>query len=859
MAWSLNWFAARRVALGVLGLVLVLVAHPTTATADEATLLPVEHFVGPATAGVWIQPLTSEPGRYAEIEVAARAAQPWSEPIEISGVFRSSVMHPRVALELRVTDADGVLMARASLALAAEVGSNPFSFAILPEVLPSGRYEATILAVGNEYQLLADAIVTIQKLDGRELGRALDAVQQAVNALEAHLDSRGGIGQFPYQRMRIETVEQLLPTARRMLSDHSLRRADDAIRYMEETLNSVRATLTFGTDAAGKPDSVTQRPDMTTVTPRHGAFYADDTPVFLMGFAGGLELGQNLPVLSRLGLNHALVALDPDSGLDPRATRFLDDARQANMAVTVHLSTGASRATADQHTLWPDTARMYPSELDPAFASILAQLQRQPAVHAVGLANRPVVRFRGEEARHAFIEYLRGTYPTQYDLNRSWKMRLRAFDEVQIMPASDRIAYQHDWQTFTRLAGARYAAGRIQMAQAEAPSLPMFLTYDGGLLKPGEEGANLDYEALGAYLPVTGVTSRLSAAHERYALDFPGHVLPYAILRSLVPDRPLLDTELRIDLEGVGDAPIAHTIAESLVHAGVWDAAVEGLNGVALWAWSRAVVSETRAEANGALVKQLGALEGLARASLDLNRLAPIVVALQQARADVAILYSFEGLLRPEAAEYTESLRNAYEGVSFGGRPVRFMTERQAAAGELDGVHVLVLPRVRTLTDEAFAAVAEYIENGGIVIRTPNQIPYDGRGHSRRQVIASTLETILVRGLDTPAAYFHAIESAYATGRLPEVPRPSNEYGYLLQGVKSRYVEHDGETYLYLVNLRQNAVATGLNGAYRGGYDLIQGREVTFPTVLKPLDPMLLRLEPGATNRVVIADRPSSQ
>jgi len=86
------------------------------------------------------------------------------------------------------------------------------------------------------------------------------------------------------------------------------------------------------------------------------------------------------------------------------------------------------------------------------------------------------------------------------------------------------------------------------------------------------------------------------------------------------------------------------------------------------------------------------------------------------------------------------------------------------------------------------------------------------------------------------------------------VPRPSNEYGYLLEGVKSRVVELDGQPYLYIVNLRKNSVRCGLNGPYRGGYDLIQGRTVSFPAVLSPLDPMLIRLGAPDSHRVVIAE-----
>jgi hypothetical protein len=811
------------------------------------------------TAAVWAHPAYDDPGRYARIEMAPVEGRAWDQALDLSGAVISSVVHPNTVVHMRLLDTTRRVQAQGAIELPLEVGRNSFTFSILPEAVPSGLYEAHFVAIGGEFQLLAEATMTVRKLDGRHLRQQVDAAASQAAALRAHLAAHGGAHRFPYEVMRITAVDQLLPASRRLLDGHALLQADETLRYMNETLDSVRATLTFGDpaelEAGGAP-----RPDMTTVSPRDGAFYAGNQPIFLMGFAGGGQLARDLELFSRLGLNFALTTLGPEAGapgfhpasLEP----IIEQARRHNVAVSVRLSTSpeanfpqGAEFLPQQFTVWPEAAGIRPSPLDAFRADAMDWLGRQAIVRSVGVASRPVFHFRGEEARLAYIDTLRHAYPTQFDLNRSWKMRLREFDEVEITPDSDRIAYQHDWRRFSRAMGVTYAGGQIEQLQASAPRLPLYLQFDGNMFGQDEVPSNLDYAGLGAHTAITAVGSRLSRAHPRYAMDYPGFVLPYVLLRSIVPNQPLLDTELHLDLEG--ENPHAPSSSEDFVHAGIWDAAIEGLNGAALWAWTRDAGALEATPGN--LIDELGALEGLARVSLDLNRTADIVVAFQQAPADVAILYSHESLIRPESGEYRESLRAAYEGVSFGGRKAGFVTERQVAEGALDGVRVLVLPKVRALPDEAFAAVSNYIEQGGIVIRTPNQIPYDGRGHSRPAVIVSTLQTVLVRGLDTPTAYFHAIEAAWATGLLPDVPRPSNEFGYLLEGVKSRFVEVDGQAYLYLVNLRQQPVRCGLSGVYSGGYDLIQGRPVRFPAVLSPLDPMLIRLDAAASNRVVIA------
>jgi hypothetical protein len=101
-----------------------------------------------------------------------------------------------------------------------------------------------------------------------------------------------------------------------------------------------------------------------------------------------------------------------------------------------------------------------------------------------------------------------------------------------------------------------------------------------------------------------------------------------------------------------------------------------------------------------------------------------------------------------------------------------------------------------------------------------------------------------MRASDTPTVFLHALDAAYVFGILPPIPRTINNYGYPLEGVKSRYVQYDGQEYLYVTNLRPEPVKAYLFGGTREGRDLIRGRNVRFPLTLAPLDPMLVRLGP---------------
>ena len=88
------------------------------------------------------------------------------------------------------------------------------------------------------------------------------------------------------------------------------------------------------------------------------------------------------------------------------------------------------------------------------------------------------------------------------------------------------------------------------------------------------------------------------------------------------------------------------------------------------------------------------------------------------------------------------------------------------------------------------------------------------------------------------------MDAATVLGALPQIPRVITRQGYPVEGVKTRFVEFEGNGYLYVINLRKEPVYVTLATQVSRGRDLIQGQDVEFPTTLEPLEPRLLKLEP---------------
>ncbi len=97
------------------------------------------------------------------------------------------------------------------------------------------------------------------------------------------------------------------------------------------------------------------------------------------------------------------------------------------------------------------------------------------------------------------------------------------------------------------------------------------------------------------------------------------------------------------------------------------------------------------------------------------------------------------------------------------------------------------------------------------------------------------------------------MDAAITAGALPRVTRAVTASGYPVEGIRTQFVYYEGKPYLYVVNLRKVPAHCWLVGSLQTGRDLIRGRDVSFPRILEPLDPMLIELDETAREVVLSA------
>jgi hypothetical protein len=473
--------------------------------------------------------------------------------------------------------------------------------------------------------------------------------------------------------------------------------------------------------------------------------------------------------------------------------------------------------------------------------ALVPYLASQKMLGGLVLLEKPAFRFSGETVREGFLQMVKGQYEDRHAVNQAWKGIFADLDtEVNIGwvntgPTDKRYqqspAYQYDWQTYHQRLGTAYIEWLSLLTRSSAPHTSLMAAFEDNAFEPKESELGIDREAASGSLDLSGCCAANASTDPYYALGYPQETMTYTLMRSFAPEKPAVNFEDRILDESTADVSCTF----EYVHSVMWEAAIAGLSGSALWAESLPVRPEC--------------LDGYATACLDLNRLAHIVAAFQQAPAEVAILWSMPSKVYVNGVPHLASVRYAYEGCSFAGHKVRFITEKDIVKDRFAGVKVLVVPDTLAVADETFPILKEFMQETGTVIRTASSILYNEHGQSRRDIISSAGRTVLVRGQNLPAEYLHAMDALASVGRLPRIPRTVNEYDYPLEGVKSRYVELDGRSYLYLTNLRKEMVICYLHDGPRSGHDLVRGRDIVFPLRLEPLDPMLIRLNMSDTER----------
>lgn len=780
-----------------------------------------------------------------DMKVAIRHPEVASEDENIHFVVElaSGIPYQSTVITIDILNSNNESVHQSVLELDLHRGNNEISFEWNPSSISFGRYTLRLTINYSDYLPVSQTMLPFRKVSTLEWKQEIENAKNILETVEAPLQAFPDTGYGTTLKTQYRISKSAVTDAGEAMEKQQWHKVDHLVNYLTKTCKSIHAGLVFQNKEEAGMEEITA-PSLKKLEIRDGAFFSDGNPVFLFGTeldADESSLSQ-LDELRQYGLNFAVKTVPVNQ--EPEQMRktledFTEDVASEPLAVAVQVN---------QEIISGTIMDQWPNLLEPGFVNlahegfrelfaerlntIASALSKKPGVVGLSLAQSPQFRFDGEDVRQQFVAYIQDRYPDRIELNRLWRSHLADYDEITVWGEhpdhsyQNRRAFQYEWQNFQRgLITSLLSTLDQELCQA-APDLPLMLTLPNSAFLPAETRTGVNREEAAWLMDMNGCNVVSGPCEALYSMNYPTPQAYYTLMHSYTPDKPIVTMKGDIALND--QVPVEMYYA--LVQSAIWEAVMCGMNAMAL-------------PPESAVYEYPESLEAYVTTANDVNRLADIVVAFQQAPAEIGILFSEASKIMDDGVPHLESAKYAFEGASFAGYSLRFVTESQIAHGALEPINVLILPDTLAVSDETFTQISAFVEEGGAVARVGKPIPYNERGMSRSDVIRSTGNTVLVRGLNLPTEYLHAMDAAQEGGALPEISRPINVSGYPLEGVRSRYITYNDDKYLYIINLRKDPVNCYLTGYSFSGIDLIRGKKVDFPRVLPPLEPMLIRLD----------------
>lgn len=702
--------------------------------------------------------------------------------------------------------------------------------------------------------------------DAQSFPSALDALQ-AKNAtlLKALEDGKQRLGlQLAYATAKWRVVESFLQYARDDMAQGSLRRKIRALKALQ-FLERVNAEAMAAVQAALQDPSQDVAVPMYRTGPvaiRNAAFEQDGRPLFFTGVGHFGQVRQDTPMLNQYGLNIIQIEMGPSNAMpapdaiDEAAIRAqvvdaLDNAAKHNVAVNLLISPHYFPQWAlDQNPKLaecgmkflhncidaPEAREVYRRYLD----ALMPLIAHHPALHSICLSNEPQYTGRCAYSREAFHAWLKDKHGDIAALNAAYTTSFSDFDDVPLPVDASNYPLYFDWCCYNQdrfAAFHRFLAERVHHYDPELPVHAKVMSE--AFEEPGRFENGINHEDFNQLGTIAGNDcTQLFAGDQdgEYAQQWLRMAANYTLQHSTAPDAPIFNSEDHIITDGeLRYIPAAH------IRTAFWTQALHGQGAATTWVWER---NQDGDHAENILTRPECVL-AMGETALDLNRLAPEILALQQAKAECAIFYSHASLAVSQ--EHAKEALAAFEGAYFTDAVWDFVTERQALAGKLAQYKLVVVPQARHVPEEVAGAFQQYLKAGGTVLTVGECFTANEYGKARTAPPVAAHPQLMHYPLPlSPHACRDILSDLMNSTRCNRALRIEGMHGEALWGVNVRAVPYKDGLLVSLVNFLRTPQTLQVSGAATPVEcrNVLSGKPVRFPLTLQPLQPALLLIEP---------------
>lgn len=300
--------------------------------------------------------------------------------------------------------------------------------------------------------------------------------------------------------------------------------------------------------------------------------------------------------------------------------------------------------------------------------------------------------------------YLKDIYGNDLgELNSMYGTAHTTFEQIQMPSAIAPTPIVYDWVTFNNKIFGEWHRWMADIIHEIASELPV----QSKVMVKLQESLNwgVDYEQFSAFSQINSndAYNVIGDGPEGFMKELSFYDMQRSFNRA-----PIFNSEHHFIKDG-DDLYIPEQAKR--VRAVLWQGAVHGKSASTSWVWERTY--DPTSDFVGSLLHRPDVVADIGRTNLDLNRLAEEVTALQNVMPKIAILHSLASSVYNKA--YEDTLRKSYAALAYSGQRIGFISEKQAAQGELDGYKLLVVRAAAHVSADTLAAVHDFIEAGGKV------------------------------------------------------------------------------------------------------------------------------------------------
>ena len=329
-----------------------------------------------------------------------------------------------------------------------------------------------------------------------------------------------------------------------------------------------------------------------------------------------------------------------------------------------------------------------------------------------------------ERSQNMFRDWLKDKYRSIGKVNDIWSTNYASFDELTAPPTKNAApvpdvnrAAWYDWACFNTRRFTDYLKWCKEEIRKLDPDIPLCAGGTSSMLSSANSTTGIDEEMI------------INEVDDVVLNESGGTNIFSDLFLSLREDRskPMVEPEM-----GSGNRNL-------LLHF------IHGKSTIAKWLWRERNSDEFPMFARSSIPiswdTPLDAAGEVLKIALDVRRLAEEIAEFVKPDPEIAILYSKANIVqvppnlhRSGSTPYLTTLRNTWEGSRYLGCRIGFVSEKQALAGKLSKLKLLIIPAAKYMRPEVTRQILDWIKSGGTALVVAESFLFDQYAHEHNSL-----------------------------------------------------------------------------------------------------------------------------